>query len=207
LLREYVARSSCAVDVGTGGGEVYSVAARVGDVALEFDPDRIDIARTRLPCPLVRGDQARLPFADHSFDLLADRHVGVDTSEVLRVLRPDGIYLTQRPGGRICQNIFEATGWGSNDQFWRRVDGTTYRDFDSTVAWYQLAGCEIVRREDANVDYEFLDEEALAFWLANAPLPAIDIDRDAEKLDRLPLRTNWHSNLLIVKTPSSEARR
>jgi hypothetical protein len=207
LLLEYAAHSARAIDVGTGGGEIYSVAARAGDVALEFDPERLAIARARLPCSLVRGDQARLPFANHSFDLLADRHVGVDPTEVVRVLSPGGIYLTQRPGGHICQNIFDVMGWGSNDAFWRQVDGTNYRDFDSTVAWYQLAGCQIVRREDAYVDYEFLDEQALAFWLANAPLPAIDIDRDAEKLDRLPLRTNWHSNLLIVRTPAGEAAR
>lgn len=204
LLVEHVSAATRAIDVGTGGGEIYSVAARAGDVALEFDPDRLAVARTRLACSLVRGDQARLPFAPHSFDLLADRHVGVDATEVVRVLKPGGIYLHQRPGGRICQNIFEAMGWGSNEEFWRGVDGDHYQDFDSTVAWYQAAGCEILRSENADVDYEFLDEEALALWLANAPLPTIDVDTEADKLDRLPLQSNWHSNLLIVKTPASE---
>jgi hypothetical protein len=67
---------------------------------------------------------------------------------------------------------------------------------------YEVAGCRILRMDESWVDYEFLDEESLAFWLANAPLPAIDVERDALVLDELPLSTNWHSQLLIVKVPT-----
>ena len=69
--------------------------------------------------------------------------------------------------------------------------------------FYAAAGCEILRREEAYPDYEFLDEESLAFWLSNAPLPEqIDLDRHAEVLEHLPLRTNWHSELLVVRRGS-----
>lgn len=204
LLARYVDRSTRALDVGTGGGEVFSAAVRAHDVALDIDPDRLAVAKTRLLCPLVRADQAHLPFADRSFDLVTDRHVGAEPDEVLRVLQPGGVYLTQQPGGRICQNIFDAMGWGSNDQFWRRESaehGFEYRDMAATAACYERAGCRILRRQEADVDYEFHDEESLAFWLANAPLPHIDVARDAHRLDTLRLRTNWHSHLLIVQTP------
>ena len=209
LLLEHVARASRAFDVGTGGGEIFSTAARAQDVALDISADRLAVAQTRLPCALVRGDQTCLPFRSASFDLVADRHVGVEPGQVIRVLQPAGIYLTQQPGGHICQSIFDGMGWGSNEEFWRResaAHGDSYRDFDTQVAYYQDAGCHIIRREDAYVDYEFLDEESLAFWLANAPLPTIDIETERDKLDELPLRTNWHSHLAIIEMPAQVTR-
>lgn len=208
LLLDHVARASRTLDVGTGGGEVFSTAARATDVALEFDGDRLAVAVSRLPCPLVRGDQARLPFRRGSFDLVTDRHVGVEPDQVLSVLVPGGIYLTQQPGGHICQAIFDGMGWGSNEEFWRHESaaaGERYWSFDEHVAAFEDAGCRIIRQEEAYVDYEFLDEESLAFWLANAPLPLIDLEDDRERLDELPLRTNWHSHLLIIEMPQIDS--
>jgi hypothetical protein len=52
------------------------------------------------------------------------------------------------------------------------------------------------------VDYEFLNEESLAFWLRNAPLPEdVDPDRHADVLATLSLKTNWHAQLLVVRVP------
>lgn len=68
------------------------------------------------------------------------------------------------------------------------------------ASFYSGAGCQILRREEADVEYEFLDEESLAFWLRNAPLPeTVDPDKHAEILADLPLKTNWHSELLVVR--------
>jgi len=164
------------IDVGTGGGEVFSAVARPNDVALDFKAEMLEVAREHLPCHLVMGDQRALPFVTHSFDVVADRHVGVDPREVLRVLRPRGRYVTQRPGDRICQNIFDAFGWGTNGEFWRReaeAADEPFWGYEECAGFYADAGCEIVRHEEAYVDYEFLNEESLAFWLRNAPLPEV----------------------------------
>lgn len=200
LLAHYVRGSSRALDVGTGGGEVFSTAARADDVALEYAGDRAAEACRRLPCSVVRGDHGRLFFPAGSFDLITDRHVGATPAEVLRVLEPGGIYLTQQPGGHICQNIFDALGWGSNEEFWRREQADDYWNVDRAASFYERAGCRVLRREEATVDYEFLDEGSLAFWLAHAPLPErLDPDVDRDRLDGLPLRTNWHADLLVVQ--------
>jgi len=193
------------LDVGTGGGEVFSQVARPHDVALDIKMSMLEVAREHLPCPLVAGDQRALPFAGESFDVIASRHVGAEPHEVLRVLKPGGRYVTQRPGNRICQNVFDAFGWGTNGDFWRHEaekNGTTYWDVSACAAFYADAGCEIVRREESYVDYEFLDEESLAFWLRNAPLPEeVDADRHADILATLPLKTNWNAELLVVRAP------
>ena len=203
VLRCFAKESKRALDIGTGGGEVFSDVARPQDVALDIKPHLAAIAREKLPCPVVVGDHVALPLRDECFDLVADRHVGGDPREVLRMLAPAGVYVTQHPGGRICQSIFDAFGWGTNGDFWRREaaeHGRTLWNVAALASFYEDAGCEIVRREEADVDYEFLDEDSLAFWLRNAPLPeTVDPDRHAKILESLSLKTNWHSELLVVR--------
>ncbi len=207
VLRDHVRDGDRVLDVGTGGGEVFSAVARRCDVALDVSSEMLAVARERLPCPLVAGDRLALPFVPACFDVVADRHVGAEPSQVLSVLRPGGYYVTQRPGAHVCQNIFDAFGWGTNGEFWRReyeAVGRTLWDVESAAAFYEDNGCEIVRRDEAYVDYEFLDEESLAFWLLSAPLPeTADPDVHADVLPNIPLKTNWHSELLVVRTPSA----
>lgn len=203
VVQEHLSPDSRALDIGTGGGEVFSAMARPQDVALDMSLEMLAVARRRLPGPVVGGDHSALPLRDGSVDLVADRHVGADPREVVRVLRPCGVYVSQGVGGRICQNIFEAFGWGSNEEFWQREardHGIPYWNAETTVDVFLDEGCEILRREEALVDYEFLDEESLAFWLANAPLPeTVDPERHADVLESLPLKTNWHAELLVVR--------
>jgi SAM-dependent methyltransferase len=205
VLQTHIGRSDVVLDVGTGGGEIFSTVARKQDVALDFKMEMLEVAREHLPCRLVAGDHRALPLASHSFDVVADRHVGADAREVLRVLRPEGRYVTQRPGARICQNIFDAFGWGTNGDFWQREAAAAnepYWDVTTAARFFAEAGCEILRQEEAYVDYEFLNEESLAFWLRNAPLPeVVDPDDHADVLATLPLKTNWHAELLVVRLP------
>ncbi len=203
VLRDHIGPHDRLIDVGTGGGEVVSAVARPHDVALDFNMEMLDVAREHLPCRLVAGDHRALPFEAGCFDVVADRHVGSDAREVLRILRSGGRYVTQQPGSRICQNIFDAFGWGTNGDFWRRAAAAAnepYWDVSTAADFFAEAGCEILRRQEANVEYEFLNEESLAFWLRNAPLPeVVDPDLHADVLADLPLKTNWHAELLVVR--------
>src|SRR4051812_26714357 len=136
LLADYVGQSMRTLDVGTGGGEIFAAAARPQDIALDVKAARLAVARTILTCPLVRADYEALPFPTGAFDLVTDRHAGAPPHEVLRVLAPGGIYLTQQPGGHICQNIFDALGWGSNEQWWQRdaaEHGYEHRDVNGAA--------------------------------------------------------------------------
>jgi SAM-dependent methyltransferase len=203
VLGVYLGSSARALDVGTGGGEVFSRVGRPQDVALDLSPEMLAVARRRLQCPLVRGDQSRLPFRPDSFDVVADRHVGVEPDQVVAVLRRGGVYVTQQVGGKTCQSIFDAFGWESNEEFWRRHDtlrGVKYWDNELRARFYDGAGFEVIRNDQVVVDYEFLDEESLAFWLTNAPLPdKPDPERHAQELASISLRTTWHAELLVVR--------
>jgi SAM-dependent methyltransferase len=203
VLREHVRDDGVTLDIGTGGGEQFSSVARPCDVAVDFSLEMLTVARERLPCPLVAGDHHALPLRDSCVDVVAERHVGADPHEVTRVLRPGGVYVTQHPGGRICQSIFDAFGWGSNGEFWRRwyaEAGLPYWNVDALATWYADNGYEILRHETADVEYEFLDDESLAYWLLSAPLPErADPVKHAAILESIDRNTNWHAELLVVQ--------
>ena len=205
VVREHREGRGRALDVGTGGGEVFSKIERPSDVALDISLDRLAVARERLSSSLLAADHDALPFPAETFDVVTDRHVGVPPREVMRVLRPAGVYVAQHPGDHICQSIFDAFGWGSNGEFWRRVyaeEGRPFWNIAACAQAYADAGWTIVRRDEAYVEQEFLDDESLAFWLLNAPLPEkVDPDEHAHILATLDRTTNWHAELLVVQAP------
>lgn len=203
ILSTFMHQGTRTLDIGTGGGEVFAELARPTDVALDVSLDMLKVAAANLDCFLIAGNISALPFREASFDLVADRHATPHPDEILRVLRPGGHFVTQQVGGRICQSIFDAFGWGSNADLWRgraEAKGEPYWDVEALTCYFEASGCEILRREEAVVDYEFLDEASLAFWLVNAPLPEVPSPtRHSDILATLSRHTNWHSELLVVR--------
>ncbi|MCI0686234.1 MAG: class I SAM-dependent methyltransferase, partial [Sporichthyaceae bacterium] len=116
MLADRLAGSSATLDVQTGGGEVLAEAlARAATVpavlaATESWPPNAELARRNLAAFAARvaeiDDDAALPFAGGSFDLVASRHpTVVFWPEVARVLKPGGIYLSQQVGAGTVQEL------------------------------------------------------------------------------------------------------
>jgi SAM-dependent methyltransferase len=108
--RAWLARSGHVLDMGTGGGERLSGLSDVlpeDTVATEGWPPNLPVARARLAglsIPVAEYDaDARpamaMPFPDGRFDLVMNRHESFDPAELIRVLRPGGVFLTQQVGG------------------------------------------------------------------------------------------------------------
>ncbi len=113
-VADLAAKAGTMLDMGTGGGEVLSrlraLAPRT--VATEAWPPNVPVAGRRLVpvgIPVVQDEGAldnmaqdasavhgRLPFRDASFDLVSNRHESFLASEVSRVLRPGGTFITQQ---------------------------------------------------------------------------------------------------------------
>lgn len=109
LAREVLAGAGSALDLGTGGGEVLLglLDALPSDtVATEGWSPNIAVATQNLAAygiPVVEYDadaNPSLPFADRRFDVVLDRHEAYVATEVFRVLRPGGCFLTQQVDGR-----------------------------------------------------------------------------------------------------------
>jgi SAM-dependent methyltransferase len=166
------------LDLGTGGGEwLASLAVRPAHtVATEAWPPNVDVARRRLEplgIEVVAVDAApdnvdqppgltapALPFESESFSLVVSRHESYLATEVARVLRPGGIFVTQQMGGN--PNGFRAA---------LGLEPVEHTEFDPQLATTQLeeAGLHVFATESGAATTTFADAGAFAYWLRAIP--------------------------------------
>ncbi len=101
LARELASRASFVLDLGTGGGEVFSrviANSRCRAIATEEWHVNAPVAARLLgsSADVVRASSLALPFADASFDLVLSRHEALSPKEVTRVVAAGGRVLTQQ---------------------------------------------------------------------------------------------------------------
>jgi SAM-dependent methyltransferase len=177
LVDDWVSRSTSVLDLGTGGGEFLSgvngLPART--VATEGWSPNIGVAAQRLGAahiPVVHDEGAidnldqpdheprgRLAFRDESFDLVHSRHEAYNPSEVRRVLRRDGWFLTQQAGS------------GGSDAGALLGLPIPEESFDRAFAADQLreAGFEVANGANAVETVTFADVGAFAWYLTVVP--------------------------------------
>ena len=107
ILRKYLNPEYSLLDMGTGGGEFLlslkhpypktSVTEmwvpNVEECKKKLSPLGIDVQQVY--------DDKELPFEDNYFDMIINRHESYDAKEVKRILKPNGIFITQQVG---CKN-------------------------------------------------------------------------------------------------------
>ena len=112
FVREYLTPDSVLLDMGTGGGEYLLSLNHPYDLtfATEAYPPNYQLCQDTL-APLgitvkrVFSD-TKIPFSDKQFDIVINRHESFDISEVKRILKPNGIFITQQID-RNSQNLAE----------------------------------------------------------------------------------------------------
>jgi SAM-dependent methyltransferase len=106
LVEERLPAARAVLDMGTGGGELLaSLAPLPADTtATEGYAPNIPVAQARLEplgiAVVSVGDDELLPFPDERFDLIINRHEAYSATEIRRVLRPGGVFITQQVGGQ-----------------------------------------------------------------------------------------------------------
>jgi SAM-dependent methyltransferase len=186
LIGERMAAASAALDIQTGGGEVLAGIPHPPKVlaATESWPPNIELARRHL-APLGAtvaevGDLADLPFPDESFDLVVSRHPTVVLwTEIARVLRPGGTYLSQQVGAGSNRELTDAMmGPQEVDQ------GRSQR---RAVAEAEAAGLEVVDLRDRALRVEFYDIAAVIYFLRKVlwTVPGFTVDAYRDQLARL----------------------
>ncbi len=116
MLSSRLADSRAALDIQTGGGEVFAeVLAQVPDppavlAATESWPPNVGLARRNLQrfgvTVVEVDDHADLVFPDRAFDLVVSRHpTYLLWDEIARVLTPGGTYLSQQVGAGSNQEL------------------------------------------------------------------------------------------------------
>ncbi|WP_223189966.1 class I SAM-dependent methyltransferase [Streptomyces sp. TRM68416] len=169
-LAERLARASAALDLQTGGGEVLDFAlgrapkAPVLLVATEGWAPNVAKAtallRPRGVAVVAAPEDAPLPFADDTFDLVSSRHpVRAPWAEIARVLRPGGTYFAQHVGPH---SVFELVEYFLGPQPEDVRDG---RHPDRERADAEAAGLEIVDLRAEELRVEFHDVAAVVHFL------------------------------------------
>ena len=112
VIDEYRRPESLLLDQDTGGGEFllslnhpYETTA-----ATEAYPPNVELCRqTLLPLGIDfrPGDGKKLPFEDTSLDLVINRHGDFDAQEIYRILKPDGLFITQQVGAENDRELVE----------------------------------------------------------------------------------------------------
>jgi SAM-dependent methyltransferase len=185
LAHEVLAHAASALDMGTGGGEVLLelVDALPGDtVATEGWAPNIPVATRNLAAhgiPVVAYDaeaDPAMPFPDRRFDVVLNRHEAYVASEVHRVLRPGGCFLTQQVDGRD----FEETQviFGGTSEY-------PHITLANLRAEAEAAGLEVTASEEWQGETRFADVAALVRYFAFVPWEVpedFDVDRYADEL-------------------------
>jgi SAM-dependent methyltransferase len=195
LLAERIGQAEAALDVETGGGEVLAEALRISGqrtgghrpavlAATESWPPNVEIARRNLApyggVVAEVADDADLPFPPGSFGLVVSRHpVEVLWSEIARVLKPGGTYLSQQVGA------------GSNRELYDFMMGPqpvdSSRSPQTAAAEATSAGLDVVDLQEQALRVEFFDVAAVVHFLRKVlwTVPGFTVAGYSEPLARM----------------------
>ncbi len=175
-------KMSSLLDMGTGGGEFLSTLNPLPKYtcATEGYKPNVSVARNRLG-PLgvkvyeVQNDEY-LPFKDETFKLIINKHESYSPKEVRRILRDEGIFITQQVGGLNDREINELLGVPKFEFFnW---------NLESAVTELQEIGFKISEQKEDLVKTRFYDIGAIVYYLKAIPwqVPDFTIEKYFDRL-------------------------
>lgn len=105
ILLNYLKSTDRILDMGTGGGEFLlslNHPSHLTSVTESFEPN-VKLCLERLEPLGIEVKQvfvdSELPFNDDTFDVVINRHESYCLDEVKRILKPNGLFITQQVGG------------------------------------------------------------------------------------------------------------
>jgi SAM-dependent methyltransferase len=190
MLVSRVAGAVSALDVQTGGGEVFAeVLSQIRDrpphlAATESWTPNAEIARRNLSpfgvSVVEVPDDAALPFPSETFDLVVSRHPTMTTwGEIARVLRPGGGYFSQQVGA------------GSNRELTNFMMGpqpvSDRRSTERAVDLATQAGLNVVDLCEETSRTVFYDVGAVVYFLRKVlwTVPGFSVDAYKSQLEAM----------------------
>jgi SAM-dependent methyltransferase len=210
IIRAEMAKVHSMLDMGTGGGEFLAGLAPLPPVAMatESYPPNLPVAQARLE-PLgvqviAYDDDAELPLPGSHFDLVINRHDSYWPSELYRILRPGGYFITQQVGPRdnVALNVALDAAVKPSAAAWALKD---------RAAWLATAGLEVVRQEECYLPSIFNDIGVVLFYLRiiEWQIPDFTVEGYLPQLMALyrrieaegPFHSQAHRYLLVARKP------
>lgn len=185
IVKHYLKTKHQLLDLDTGGGEfllslnhphknttateAYLPNARLCEETLA--PSGIDFR--------MADASKALPFEDDKFDVIINRHGSFNPSEIYRVLKPNGVFITQQVGAQndraLVELLLQNTEIPFPEQYLDKVSDRFIR-----------AGFEILQSQEAFCPIKFYDIGALV-WFAHIiewEFPDFTVDRCQSALYR-----------------------
>ena len=183
VIQQYRKPDMKLLDIDTGGGEFLLSLGHPFEntAATENYPPNVALCReTLLPLGIDfrPGDgKGTLPFADGSFDMVINRHGGFTPREVWRVLKKDGLFITQQVGAENDRELVALLCGDTKIPFPEQYLRIVSRRFAE-------AGFTILRGEECSCPIRFFDVGALV-WFARIiqwEFPGFSVDTHLDRL-------------------------
>lgn len=97
-----------------------------------------------------------LPFTHNLFDIIINRHESYDIKEIKRILKPNGLFITQQVGSKNNEEMTKIiTPWAD-----RNYDNFTLK---TEITKLKTNGFEIIRQEEKLLNIKYLSIDAVIF--------------------------------------------
>jgi len=182
------------LDMGTGGGEMLSRFQPLPPTtfATEQYKPNVPVARERLEPLGVKVFEIEeekehpynrnLPFDNAFFDLVINRHEAYYPPELMRILKPGGLFITQQVANANLLNLMQF--------FLNQPLKVGNWNLKSAVDELNSAGFDILEQQEDIQFYRFYDVGAVAYFLKAIPwtVPDFSIEKYQDRLWEMHLR-------------------
>ena len=164
VIEEYLHPEMKILDIDTGGGEfLLSLRHPHENIAAmeNFSPNVKLCQEILLPLGIDfrPGDgKGKIPFDDGAFDMVINRHGDFNASEIYRVLKPGGFFITQQVGAENDRELVELLCGKTETPFPDQYLSITAGKFEDV-------GFTVLRGDEAFRPIRFFDVGALV-WFA-----------------------------------------
>lgn len=183
IVREYLNDDLNILDYDTGGGEFLLSLDHPHNKtsATEGYPPNVKLCGEKL-LPLgidfkECNDPSKIPFGDEAFDLIINRHGGFDAVEIHRLLRRNGLFVTEQVGEDNDRDLVEMVLPEAEKRF-------SHLNLSEQRMNFENAGFQIIKAEEAYRPIKFYDVGAFV-WFARViewEFPDFSVDRCFEQL-------------------------
>jgi len=171
LARERLLGNETVLDIGTAEGNRFlTLLGRMQrGIGIDVSPEMIAIAQAKVQKEAIQDfqfivmDSKILSFPDATFDWVIARHAPVVMAEVLRVLKPGGVFITQQVHETDKRNLQRAFGRG---QGWGTPAGTLLHRYRTEARRH---GAVSTKWAIHNAPSYFADKETLVRFLRATP--------------------------------------
>lgn len=124
-----------------------------------------------------------LPFRDSSYDVVLSRHEAFDPSDVRRVLKPGGVFVTQQVGADETASVRALCGLDPKAEVW---------DLAESIRQTEAGGLTVTASGEERPASTFTDIAALIGYLRTIPWSVPELDRDTMRSTFERLHTQGH---------------